>query len=201
MSGDALSETPYNANHIIYIIVPLPGKVFTPAEAAEKLAWDLVRRYQSEWPNLKASYAAQMSGASSAGDQFIDQLVQNQVIARTYLTYGWRYKQRLVRNTCSDTVKDAVFRQDFPRFVWVTEFGTRSSFNHLDESQVQIFAHSVVDGTSSRFWEGRCIFHAPGFIWRWYHDLSNPFADYVNSITAVPTETPYGMKIRGSYPG
>ena len=200
-SSDPLSETPYDVSHIVYIIVPLPGKVFTPAEAAEKIGWDMIRRYQAEWPILKTTYATQMAGATNAGDQFTDQIAQNQVVARTYLTYGWRYKQRMVRNTCSDTLKNAVFQHDFPRFVWVTEFGTRASLNHLDETQIRIFAHSVVDATSSRFWEGRCIFHAPGFVWRWYHDLNNPFADYVNSITPIATEMPYGMKIRGSYPG
>src|SRR5260370_19979585 len=105
--------------------------------------------YKAEWPNLKTTNATQMAGATNAGDQFTDQIAQNQVVARTYLTYGWRYKQRMVRNTCSDTLKHAVFQHDFPWFVLVTAFRTRASLNHLYETLIRSFAHSVVHATSS----------------------------------------------------
>jgi hypothetical protein len=45
--GDPLSETPYDQSKIVYLIVPLPGKVFTPAESAEAVAWGLLRTYQA----------------------------------------------------------------------------------------------------------------------------------------------------------
>lgn len=199
-AGDPLAETPYDASHIVYLIVALPGKVFTPAESAEKLSWDLVRRYQHEWPTLRTNYSQLIGKSVTQADEFLTRLQANEVVARTYLTYGWRYKQRLIRNVCSSVLKNAVLKQDFSRFVWVTEFGTRDSFNHLDETQVTIFGHTVVDATSSRFWEGRCIFHAPGFVWRWYHNPAAPFDDYINSIEPIPDERPYGMKIRGSHP-
>jgi hypothetical protein len=198
--NDPIGETPYNTSHICYIIVALPGKVFTPAESAEKVSWGILKRYQLEWPTLKQSFQPQIAKSVPAAEEFLARLAANEVVARTYLTYGWRYKQRLIRNSCSEVLKEVVYRQDFSRFVWVTEFGTRNSFNHLDETAVQIFAHSVVDSTSSQFWEGRSIFHAPGFIWRWYHNPDSPFDNYTNSITPIPDETPYGMKIRGTYP-
>jgi len=198
-AGDALSETPYTVENIVYIIVPLPQKVYTPAESAEKLSWDLLRSYEAEWPTLEAKYRDKLGNSATGATHLITKLKANEVIARTYLTYGWRYKQRIIRNTCSPVLKDAVFRQDFSRYVWVTEFGTRESFNELDEKKIRVFAHSVVDATSSRFWEGRSIFHAPGFVWRWFHDPANPFDEYVNAILPIADDQPYGMKIRGSF--
>ena len=196
-SGDALKETPYSAEDIGYLIVPLPSKVYTPAESAEKLGWDFLRRYEAEWPTMVPHCPP---SSIKMGEELIARLQSNEVVARTYLTYGWRYKQRLMRNSCAPALKEAVYNHDFSRFVWVTEFGTRASFNHLDDAKHEIFAHSVVDATSNHFWEGRSVIHAPGFVWRWFHDPSNPFGSYVDAITPVPDDRPYGVKIRGSYP-
>jgi len=200
-AGDALTQTPYNASHIVYLIVPFPGKVFTPAESAEKLSWDLVNRYATELNNLKNTYTKQLATSIKAADEFAARFAANEIIARTYLTYGWRYKQRMIRNSCAPSLKDAILRQSLPRFVWVTEFGTRASFNDLDDKNVRIFSHVVVDATSSAFWEGRCIFHAPGFVWRWYHDPAAPFNDYVNAMVPIADDVSYGIKIRGTFSG
>jgi hypothetical protein len=196
-AGDSIAETPYTTEHIAYIIVPMPEKVYTPAESAEKYSWDLLHRYQIEWPTIKSAYVNQLGKSINSAENFWAKLNANEVVARTYLTYGWRYKQRIIQNSCSPELKDAVYKQDFSRFVWVTEFGTRDSFNHLDENQIRIFSHSVVDATSSRFWEGRSIFHAPGIVSRLFHNPTNPFDDYLNAITLCPNDSPYGIKIRG----
>jgi hypothetical protein len=198
IDGDPLSETPYDQSKIVYLIVPLPGKVFTPAESAEAVAWDLLRSYQASLTALKTTFANQLGASVAAADEFAARLSANEVVARTYLTYGWRYKERLVRNSCAVQIKDAVFKQSFPRFVWVTEFGTRNSFDTLEESTVKVFSHVVVDATSNMLWEGRCVFHAPGFLWRWYHDPNAPFSDLVNSIIPIEGDSAYGMKIRGT---
>ena len=131
--GDVLAQTPYDQSKIVYLIVPLPGKVFTPAESAEAVAWDLLRRYQAELPNLKAAYPGKLGTSVASASEFVARINANEVIARTHLTFGWRYKERLVRKSCAMRIKDAAFRQSLPRFVWVTEFGTRASFNTLDE--------------------------------------------------------------------
>ena len=150
---DALSETPYNQSNIsVYLIVPLPGKVFTPAESAEAVAWDLLTKYRTELPDLKAAHAKQLGMSEAAADEFVARINANEVVARTYLTYGWRYKESLVGNNCSVETKNAVFKQSMPRFVWVTEFGTRDSLNTLDESAVRIFSHAVIDATSNMLW-------------------------------------------------
>lgn len=196
--GDPLAQTPYDQSKIAYLIVPLPGKVYTPAESAEAVAWDLLRNYQAELPNLKAAFPGQLGTSVAAADEFVARINANEVVARTYLTFGWRYKERLVSNSCALQVKDAVFKQSLPRFVWVTEFGTRASFDTLDESAVRVFSHVVVDATSNMLWEGRCVFHAPGFLLRWYHDPNAPFGDFINSLIPIANDSAYGMKIRGT---
>jgi hypothetical protein len=84
------------------------------------------------------------------------------------------------------------------RFVWVTEFGSSVSFNQNDEKAITIEAHCVQDSTSNEFWDSKCIFHAPGFIWTWTHDNTNPYGVYAEKIIPVPAETPYRMKIRST---
>jgi hypothetical protein len=74
IAGDALSETPYDANNIVYIIVPLPEKVYTPAESAEKLSWDLLRIYQAEWPKLEANYGTQLGSSVASANSFLARL-------------------------------------------------------------------------------------------------------------------------------
>ena len=127
-------------------------KVFTPAESAEAVAWDLLRRYQAELPNLKAAYPGKLGTSVASASEFVARINANEVIARTHLTFGWRYKERLVRKSCAMRIKDAAFRQSLPRFVWVTEFGTRASFNTLDKSTLQVFSHAVTDATSNMLW-------------------------------------------------
>lgn len=156
-----------------------------------------MRLYAAELPALKNTFKNQLGSSANAADEFVARISANEVIARTYLTFGWRYKQRLVRNSCAMELKDAVFKQSMPRFVWVTEFGTRASFDTLDEGEVKVFAHSVVDATSNMLWEGRCVFHAPGFVWRWYQDPTAPLGDHINSMIPIPNDPPYKMKIRG----
>jgi hypothetical protein len=198
VAGDALGQTPFDQSKIVYLIVPLPGKVYTPAESAEAVAWDLLRSYLANLAGLKTAYQGRLGGSEAVADEFALRIQANDVVARTYLTYGWRYKERLVRNSCAAQVKDGVFKQCLPRFVWVTEFGTRDSFDTLDEAAVRIFSHVVVDATSNMLWEGRCVFHAPGFLWRWYPDPNAPYGDLVNAVIPIPDDVAYGMKIRGT---
>lgn len=195
---DPLAETPYNLSHVTHIVLPLPGKVFTPAETAEKRAWGTLRYYEGEWPKLRETHAKEIENSIAAGDNFVKKIASNEVIARTYLTYGWRYKERLIRNSCSDTIKSVVLPLDLPRFVWVTEFGTRESFNHLDENAISIFGHAVIDATSSPHWEGRILFHAPGFLWKWVYDPVSKSDNIREALICIPNEHPYKMKIRGS---
>ena len=75
------------------------------------------------------------------------------VIARTYLAHGWRYKIRMISNAVGDDFKSVPCCHDLRRHVWVTEFGTLAS---LKVRLTRIFAQSVVDATASAAFRVQC---------------------------------------------
>lgn len=202
-AGIAGAQTPYSVERqVYYILIPLPGKVFLPAESAETIAWNLVNNYETNLATVMANPKFDIGGAKVLSDEFKDALKTNTLIARTYLTYGWKYKRRILRNICSPTLKAAVFAHDLPRFVWVTEFGICAQLNYLEPRDRRILGHVVIDATSNQFLAGSLLssalfFHAPGFIIRWSHNSSNQFLDYAPSVVPVPDEVPYYPKVRG----
>lgn len=194
----ATPDFPYAIlSHLYYLIVPLPKKVFISAEYAEKIAWDLLQQYQTDWPIHKALHGAALGTSVALGDAFTHELSQAKVIARTYLTYGWRYKARMLQNRVGNDFKSVLFYHALPRLVWVTEFGTFNSLNHLDKRQRRIFAHNVIDATASRLWESRSIFHAPGMSVRHFHDGAVPFGDLKDATAPITDDTDYFPKVHG----
>lgn len=103
----------------------------------------------------------------------------------------------MLANDIHDEFKAAIFYQEFPRFVWVTEFGAFESLNHQELKDRRIYAHAVHDPTASKFWEGRLAFHAPGFGKRWYHDPDNPFEEYIDTVIPLDNDKLYFPKLRG----
>lgn len=192
--GIAPASNEYSLEDVWFLIVPLPEKVYFPAEIAEEVSRHLLRSYVDIWPTIRSK--PNMGSSTALGDGFVEEINGRRAVARTYLTYGWRYKQRLVRNHCSPVIKHLVLNQDFPRFVWVTEFGTLTSMNAADE-QVQIFGHGVLDATSNGLMEPTCFFHAPGFAVTRKHDGNAPTAPPEAKIYIVSDDKPYSMKIRG----
>ncbi|TPI39602.1 hypothetical protein FJW05_25300 [Mesorhizobium sp. B2-9-1] len=198
--GNALGETPYNVHaNVISLIIPLPDKVFVPAEKAEAFAWDFLQMYAAAWPQLRQDYANDLGHSVALGDGFTHQFQQNEVIARTYLTYGWKYKHRMLRNNLTDATKSLARATELPRYVWVTEFGTRISFSHADKFQRRIFAHCVVDATAKNMGDdSRLFFHAPGFAVSRAHDLVNPDGPYKQEMAAIADDREYYPKLRGN---
>ncbi|MGE0119382.1 MAG: hypothetical protein AB7S71_08185 [Dongiaceae bacterium] len=191
-------DTPYSLENVGYLIVPLPKKVFINAESAERIAWQLVdANFQSIWSQLKAQFAAQIASCVQDGDDFLSKISRGELVARTYLTFGWKYKARILRNCVSDVVKRVASRHEFPKFVWVTEFGSVDALNKLEAKDRLIISHSVIDATSSNYWEAACLFHAPGFVIRWFSDPKNPTGDLTYEVSIVPDNPGYQPKIRG----
>ncbi len=197
--GDAIGETPYSVEgNVRFLIIPLPDKVFLPAEKAELFAWDILTKYSNSWITLKAG--AQLGASVALGDAFNAELASNNVVARTYLTYGWKYKHRMLRNRLTDATKGLLNSTELPRYVWVTEFGTVGSFAPNDVYQRRIFAHCVVDATAKNMGEDSCLFfHAPGAVVRRVHSVADPYGPYEQSTLAISDDEAYFPKLRGTW--
>jgi hypothetical protein len=139
---------------------------------------------------LKQAHSQNLGTSLALGDAFVSELAQNAVLARTYLAYGWKYKHRLLRNRATDALQMLVRETELPRFVWVTEFGTVSSFAEPNRYDRRISAHCVVDATAKNMGEdSRLIFHAPGFAVSRSHDRDNPDGPYREDSNIVTDDT------------
>jgi hypothetical protein len=95
-------------DNTIVLIIPLPSKVYLPAETAETLASAILDNYVSDWPSHKTRNAGALGTSESLGDSVATAHVANKIVARTYLTYGWKYKHRAIRNDLNASVKQIV---------------------------------------------------------------------------------------------
>ena len=180
-----------------HLIIPLPDKVYLPAEKAESVAWDLLEAHAVAWNGICQSHASELGTSVALGTAFVEQQLLGRVLARTYLTYGWKYKYRMLRNTCAAPVKRFAAETEFPKYVWVTEFGTVDSFGRQMEDR-EIFAHAVVDATAKNMGaDSRLMFHAPGFVSKRSHDSNNPEGDYKQTYGVIKDDCAYKPKVRG----
>ncbi|NEJ21876.1 hypothetical protein GR247_17070 [Rhizobium leguminosarum] len=195
---DPVGETDYSVEgNVRFLIIPLPDKVFLPAEKAELFAWDLLAKYSSSWTALKAG--ATLGASVAHGDEFTTHIAADTAVARTYLTYGWKYKHRMLPNRLTDATKSLLNSTELPRFVWVTEFGTVDSFAPNNLYDRRIFAHCVVDATAKNMGEDSCLFfHAPGIVVRRTHSVADPYGPYDQSTHAIIDDQSYYPKLRGN---
>jgi len=193
----SLSETIYNVqDNLAFVIIPLPGKVYLPAETAEIIAWNAMQRYANDWALHKARKSGKLGASEALGDTLVSDFSAKHVIARTYLTYGWKYKQRAIRNRLGNSVRQAIRKVDLPRFVYVTEFSTLQTNAPTDRYARRILAHAVVDATAKhQDVDSLLIFHAPGVL-SWH--AHEPDGTLDQKIAAVKDSQPYFAKERGS---
>jgi hypothetical protein len=198
--GNPVGETEYTLEqNVEFLIIPLPDKVFLPAEKAELFSWDLLAKYGNSWPAIKASPQFPLGSSEPLGEDFVAAVQANTVVARTYLTYGWKYKHRMLRNRLTDATHNLLIETELPRYVWVTEFGTVASFSQPAIFDRRILAHSVVDATAKNMGEDSCLFfHAPGIVVRRTHSDSNPYGPYVQSTHIIANDQDYYPKLRGN---
>ncbi|TPO05165.1 hypothetical protein [Mesorhizobium sp. B1-1-5] len=191
-----LSEANYSIEaNVNYLIIPLPEKVYLPAEKAEALAWGSLISYAADWPAFKARHAGKLGTSEQLGDVLVGAMASNTVVARTYLTYGWKYKKRGIRNRFSNPVKQVIRNLEVPRFVYVTEFATTGDTDGRSQFERRIVAHCVVDATAKNQGQDSVLLvHAPGFC-SWYaHDQNG---SYSQSVGPVQDSTTYFPKARG----
>lgn len=194
-AGSAVAETPYNvADHCCFILVALPNKVYMKAEVAEQISWSFVRQYPQIIEQLLEETQKERLDER---EKFAASSKNGLLIARTYLTYGWKHKKRIIRSSANDLVKYLISETDFPRFVWVTEFGYFDELNYLDPSRRNILAHAVVDATSTQYIDNLIFAHVPGLVFRSGHNPDDETGAYTNLYNYVENDNRYEPRIRG----
>jgi hypothetical protein len=196
-ANSTISETSYSIKeHTFALIIPLPSKVYMRAESAETFSWDVIDRYVGDWNAHKAANVGKLGASEALGDVLVAAHGRNELIARTYLTYGWKHKNRTLRNRLTNEMKKVARDLDLPRYVYVTEFSTLSQLNGLDLPNRRIIAHAVVDATAKhQDFEAVLLFHAPGMcIWHGHGPKNN----FVRYVIASKDDTEYFPKVRGN---
>ncbi|MFN2099427.1 hypothetical protein [Altererythrobacter sp. MF3-039] len=190
---------PFNLReHLRFIIVPLPHKVFMTPEVAELIARGLIDSIATQLPNLRSQLPEDEQSSWPPEPDFYGSAVAGELVARTYLTYGWKYKARALRNNTCEQLKYEVIRRDFPKYVWVTEFSYPNEADSIDPCSRIVRAHVVTDATGSRFWESHLIADTPGVVAAWDFDPQDNAESARQSLTLVTVHNPYFPKIRGS---
>ncbi len=194
-AGIGESNLPYSVWPNVYgILISLPSRVYIKAEIAEAIAWNLVSQF--------AKSAEKLINISKSNEDYVRMYLSaignNLLIARTYLTPGWKYKRRIYNNSLCDQAKAILLKLDLPRFVWVTEYGLFSDLNQTKVLSRKIISHVVVDATTGEYWRSaQLVFHAPGFLFTWSHDPQDECGSYQQRIWALSTDNPYAPRVRG----
>ncbi len=198
-AADASAEYPFNIEqHLRLMFVPLPNKVFITGEIAERIALDKLRNSaQKLGPLAKGALGEEEFLKFKPNDQFLRAAQDLKVVSRTYLTYGWRYKSRALRNGVSSLLKNHLISRQFPKYVWVTEFSLPEEAMDHDPCKRIVRAHAVTDATGSQMWESVQLLDMPGLLITWTFDPSAP-SDAPNvEMSLFSDDFQYFPKIRG----
>lgn len=182
-----------------FFVVPLPNKVFMTGEVAEEISWDLMVQVCEQRRDIAATV---LHGALDNGwdpaPAFHEAAQSGRLVARTYLTFGWRYKARALQNDISEQLKRELLARDFPRYVWVTEFSVPEEAADLDPCRRRVRAHVVNDATGSRFWDSTLLLDTPGLLFLWSYDPKSPSDLPEQKVHVLPADAVYFPKIRGT---
>jgi len=191
-SGGSGCQTPYSVlDHVYGIIIPLPSKVYMKAEFAEIIFWATLDHFISQSVNLVNTHKDLIGDAVKIIEELKKAYSDNKIIARTYLTTGWKYKRLILRNHISDSIKNLIIERSFPRYVWVIEYGTLNSLNKSKSSDRYILGHMVIDATSSIDWENTLLAHFPGFLSTLDHDPEHPSQQISETIFPIANDKTY----------
>lgn len=179
-----------------YLMVPLPAKVYMAAEVAETLARDIAQQLANQRTAL-SSRALGPDSTWAAPQELYGAIEAGTTICRTYLTYGWKYKARALRNRTSGRLKRELFRTDFPKYVWVTEFGRPEDWSADDPCGRTIFGHVVVDATGSQFWDSVLVADFPGLSVFWHYETNASQMGPTYTVLCDDDAEPYYAKMRG----
>jgi hypothetical protein len=184
---------------LVAMFVPLPDKVFIKAEVAELRSFRSLRGLASRRYQLASS--KNLLGPHTKWDvepDFYKQVEAGAIVMRTYLTFGWRYKQRALRNTLAEELQAEILETQFPRFVWVTEFYKQEGARARDPAVWEVMGHAVVDATTSSFSDAPLVLDAPGISIIWRYDPAGKEPLSRRRVIAKESWGPSRPKVRGA---
>jgi hypothetical protein len=164
-----------------FILPVLPETVFMPAEGAETVA----RRIVAFMTESRGELAKTEEEETSNDDEFFAD--DAELVARTYLSNGWKHAWRALRNDVPDELKEAMVRIGFPKWVWVTEFSLREDIEPTKPER-RVRAHAVVDPTSSHLLDAldsAIAAHVPGHMLTVEYDQDKPGAPPFTAMQAT----------------
>ncbi len=187
----------------LWVMIPLPSKVFMTGDIAEELSRDLIEgfvNHADKYRDRAQSSAPEDSpklGPILNVDPSFYGVTPDQLVSRTYLTFGWKYKKRALRNQLPDPFKAELLGKHFPRYVWVTEFSLRDDLKGFDPCARKVRAHTVLDATGSKFFgESNLVAQIPGLGLFWTFDPADPVASLGLSWRATNDAQPFRPKVR-----
>ena len=150
--------------NVFFIIIPVPDRVYLRAEVAELIVRPTLSGFSSDWTWFSGELAKNAPNSVPYGQQLVDAINNNDVVLRTYLATGARYKQRLVAGNLHNDIKNIIVRHKLPRLVWVVEYCAKQSLNTTVPGKRLVLGHTLLDATSSRYEEARLLMHFPGYL-------------------------------------
>lgn len=182
--------------HCTFFIVPLPEKVYMTGEISEVLSRDIVKNLIHKRDTFLNHVGFDNYPDDLKDKEFEDNAqFSNKIVTRTYLTHGWKYLSRAVRNNLSDKLKIELLTHRFPRFVWVTEFSKAEDSFNADPCFKRVLAHVVNDATGSQFWSNTIVADVPGIAVTYsYKSNENGPVRSLNIVDTNETKVSYPKK-------
>jgi len=200
-AGDRSEAYPWTLEEdAVYAIVPLPAKVYMTGEVAETLSRDYVEAIIARAPEYRQRAQAAAGGVLrdiTTTDPSFFAAGAGGLVARTYLTYGWKYKRRMLRNRLPAAFKAELISKQLPRYVWVTELSLPDDLKGYNVCDRKVRAHVVVDATGSRFWDSVLVVQIPGLSMFWTFNAASTIATRRLIWRATDEAKPFLPKVRG----
>jgi hypothetical protein len=152
------------SENVLNLMVALPERVLSTAEAAEAAAHGFTRQFATGWADTKKLYKANTPGSVKIAEEYFEAVAGNCLVYRTYLTTGAKYKAHLIQNIAHQTVIECGLKFSLPPYVWVTEFGRFDDLNEDEPKSRRIMGHVVIDATTSHHHAAILIVHQPGLL-------------------------------------
>jgi hypothetical protein len=133
-----------------HMFVPLPPRVFLPADRADTVARAFLDLYvEKAGAGMQARVELEYPGSGAAVKAFNQLVKKGKLVRRTYLTSAGRYRHHLAKSSLADEIKAELLVRHLPHFVWVTELIKPNTAARPGHGARPIIGHMVVNATSS----------------------------------------------------